>query len=140
VPSLPYLAVSRRPKTLVGEATAWRTGGPERCISFPQSRGVWALWVASGGITEGQAGAEDDLRRFGGDAVVEPGGRGYGPNRETGAAHPHDVRHAGAMSGAFRKAVAMLVMGPRGPVAIRVTRAARALSRCGPARQDRWDR
>jgi hypothetical protein len=91
------------------------------------------LWVASGGITEGQAGAEDDLRRFGGDAVVEPGGRGYGPNRETGAAHPHEVRHAGAMAGAFRKAVAILVRGPRGPVAIRVTREARDLSRCGSA-------
>ena len=37
------------------------------------------------------------------------------------------------MAGAFRKAVAMLVRGPRGPVTIRVTRAARDLSRRGPA-------
>lgn len=49
--SLLYLAVSRRSIKLVREATGWRTGGPERCSSFPQARGVGALWMTSGGIT-----------------------------------------------------------------------------------------
>ena len=45
----------------------------------------------------------------------------------------------GAMSGALRKAVAMLVRGHRVMVTIRVTGEVRDLSMRGPARQDRRD-
>jgi hypothetical protein len=87
-------------------------GGPERCISFPQARGVGALWGTSGGITvRGRPERKTICAASGSSDMLNPAsGVMLPPLKQSPPVRTIPATRA-TMSGARWKAVAMVVRG-----------------------------